>query len=400
MTFMDGLECPRCKKTYNPQKPHHLCSCSSPLLVRYHLGPVKEKAKEEILGPQSGGIWRYKKLLPVYEEKNQISLGEGGTPLLPLTKIGEELGLEQLFMKDEGRNPTGTFKARGAAVGVSKARELGLTQLCMATAGNAGGAWAAYAAQAGIKMHLAMPQDAPPITVKESLHAGAQVYFVNGLISQAGKIMAQASKKYGWFDVSTLNEPYRIEGKKTMGYEIIEQLDWRVPDAIIYPCGGGVGLIGIWKAIQEMEELGWISGKKRPRMIAVQSTGCAPIVQAFEGGKTEAVYWPKAQTIAGGIRVPAARGDFLILEALYESGGGAIAVPDDAIYEAMVQVLAQEGHFLCPEGAAGVAALPGLCQKGLLSQEDTIILLNTGTGLKYPELLKAQPPVLEVDETL
>lgn len=400
MSFMNQLECSRCSKRYDPKKPHHLCSCQSPLLARYDLKKAKRILDRDTLGQWEKGLWRYKELLPVYQEENRISLGEGSTPLLSLKRLGEKLGLCCLKMKDEGLNPTGTFKARGAAVGVSKMKELGITDICMATAGNAGGAWSAYSALAGIKIHLIMPQDAPQITIKESVHAGAEVYLVSGLISHAGKMIGSASRKYGWFDVSTLNEPYRIEGKKTMGYEILTQLDWEMPHAIIYPCGGGVGLIGIWKALQEMIELGWITGEKMPRMIAVQAEGCAPIVQAFKEGKKRALYWPKAATIAGGIRVPAARGDALILEALYESGGGAVTVADHAILEAMGLVHEIEGLFLCPEGAAGVAAVPKLLQEGLLSAEETVILLNTGTGLKYPELIKAQLPVLEKDTVL
>lgn len=393
------LECPKCKTTFSPVKPHSLCTCGSPLLVQYNLHQYRELDRDEVLIGEESSLWRYENLLPVVDREHRLTLGEGWTPLLEMKRLGSKLDLPHLFVKDEGLNPTGTFKARGAAIGVSRAKELGLKDLCMATAGNAGGAWAAYGARGGIPLHLVMPVDAPEITKIEGVMAGASVYLVQGLLSHAGSIVGKAAKKYGWFDVSTLKEPYRIEGKKTMGYEIVEQLGFRVPDVIIYPCGGGVGLIGIWKALQEMEELGWIKGE-RPRMVAVQASGCAPIVKAFQEEKKEALYWEGAETIAGGLRVPQARGDFLILEALYESGGMALSVSDESMREAMSVVMESEGLFFCPEGAATVAAVKRLREDGWLSKEDMTVLLNTGTGLKYPSLVRVDVPVLKREETL
>lgn len=393
------LDCPQCGATFSAEKPFSLCVCGSPLLVQYNLKEYKEKKREEIIDTKEASLWRYKQLLPVLKKEHQITLGEGWTPLLEMKRLGSALHLPNLWMKDEGLNPTGTFKARGAAVGISKAKELGLKDLCMATAGNAGGAWATYGARGGMRLHLLMPVDAPDITKKEGVMAGASVYLVHGLLSHAGAIIEKASKKYGWFDVSTLKEPYRIEGKKTMGYEIIEQLGWRIPDVIIYPCGGGVGLIGIWKALREMEELGWITGK-RPKMVAAQAEGCAPIVKAFQEGKKRAMPWEGAETIAGGLRVPSARGDFLILEALYESGGRALSVSDESIREAMREVMEREGLFLCPEGAATVAAVKRLKDDGWLSKEESITLINTGTGLKTPDLIEVDLPELEKEGAL
>jgi threonine synthase len=315
-----------------------------------------------------------------------VTLGEGGTPLLPLKRLGERHGCPHLYLKDESFNPTGTFKARGMAAAVSQARALGARKLAVPTAGNAGGALAAYASRAGLEAYVLMPKDAPPANQLEVRAHGANLILVDGLIGDCGRLLAERKEKEGWFDVSTLKEPYRIEGKKTLGYELYEQLGDRLPDAIFYPTGGGVGLIGMWKAFDEMEALGWI-GSERPKMISVQASGCAPIVRAFEQRKPESEPWKDAVTIAAGLRVPKALGDFLVLDAIYRSGGAAAAATDDEIL-AGVRVLAQlEGIFACPEGGAVIAALPKLLERGVLKGEDTMILFNTGTAMKYLDVL-------------
>jgi threonine synthase len=316
------------------------------------------------------------------------------TPLLHLKKLGEQLGFSQLYLKDEGMNPGGTFKSRGAAVGVSRARELGITKLAMPTNGNAGAAWAIYCAKAGIEAYIVMPVDAPAITRNECAITGAKLYLVNGLISDAGKIVAAAVKKYGWMDASTLKEPYRIEGKKTMGLEIAEQFGWEVPDVILYPTGGGVGIIGIYKALLELRELGWI-GDKLPRLVAVQAEGCAPIVRAWEQKKPASEFWNNASTIAFGITVPKALGDFLVLEALYATDGCAIAVTDKDILDNQVKLASQEGLFICPEGAATLTAARQLLQSGWIKPDEKVVLLNTGSGLKYPDTVTVDAPVLQ-----
>lgn len=319
--YVSHLECPKCGATYVSEKPIQLCTCGAPLLVRYDLKRVKESFRKESLVSRQANLWRYREILPVKEEENIISLGEGMTPLISLKRLGPELGMPNLYMKDEGLIPTGTFKARGAAVGASKAKELGIKVLAMPTNGNAGASWAAYCARAGIKAVIVMPKDAPSIPRGECAITGAVLYLVKGLISDAGKIVAKAVADYGWFDASTLKEPYRIEGKKTMGLEIAEQFGWRLPDVILYPTGGGVGIIGIYKALTELLEMGWIEDRdKFPRLVAVQSSGCAPIIRAWEEKKTESVFWENAETIAFGLTVPKALGDFLVLEAIYKTG--------------------------------------------------------------------------------
>ena len=322
-----------------------------------------------------------------------VTLGEGWTPLLPLPRLGRHLDLADLWMKDEGCNPTGTFKARGAAVGVSRARELGITALRMPTAGNAGGAWAAYAARAGCALVVVMPADAPAINRKEAVVTGAHTYLVDGLISDAGAIVGRYGARDPAFDASTLKEPYRIEGKKTMGYEIAEQFGWELPEAIIYPAGGGVGVIGIWKALAEMTELGWVHGRW-PRLVVVQAEGCRPLVDAFLRGAQASEFWTGAATIAAGLRVPKALGDFLVLRAVRETGGTAIAVSDAEIVDAMGLLARQEGAWVCPEGAAAIAAAKKLRASGFFAPSDRVVVLNTGTGLKYPDLVTADLPVL------
>ena len=344
-------------------------------------------------------MWRYGELLPLRDAEQRVSLGERFTPIMPLRRLGAEIGLDALLLKDEGALPTGSFKARGAAVGISRARELGVTAFGMPTNGNAGGAWAAYAARAGMKACIVMPAGAPPINRLECAMAGADLYLVDGLISDAGRIVAKAVAQFSLYDASTLKEPYRIEGKKTIGLEIAEQLQWNLPDVIVYPTGGGVGLIGIYKAFLELREMGILAGAM-PRFVAVQADGCAPIVRAWQERKSESVFWNDAYTVAFGITVPKALGDFLVLDALYESQGCAIGVSDERILEMQRRVTAREGVFVCPEGAATAVAAADLRREGWIRPEERVLLVNTGTGLKYPEVPYAAPPTLGRDDAI
>jgi threonine synthase len=369
---LSHLECARCGLRHDASVPQNLChECASPLLARYDLTRVARPTSEN-------SLWRYRDVLPVRHLDPAFSLGEGMTPLVPLPALSRALDAN-ILMKDESLIPTGSFKARGAAVGVAKARELGITGIKMPTNGNAGAAWALYAARAGLRSVIAMPEDAPLITREEVEASGAELRIVPGTIADA----AQAIRDVDLFDASTLKEPYRIEGKKTMGYEIVEQLGWRVPDVIIYPTGGGVGLIGIHKALLEMRELGWIKGKL-PRLVAVQSTGCAPIVRAFDDGAAESTFWDNAFTSAFGINVPKPLGDFIILQAIRETDGTAIAVDDGQILKDRNETARLEGVFLCPEGAATISAVRSLRKDGWLRAEDEVVVLNTGAGIKYP----------------
>jgi threonine synthase len=397
--YVSHLECPKCHATYEAEQTIHLCGCGSPLLVRYDLKKMKKTFRKSVLASRRENLWRYRELLPVRHEENIVSLGEGMTPLIHLKNSGPKLGVNRLYLKDESLIPTGTFKARGAAVGVSRARELGIRVLAMPTNGNAGGSWAAYCAKVGIRAIIVMPQDAPMINRKEVAIAGADLYLVNGLISDAGRIVRRAITEYGWYDASTLKEPYRIEGKKTMGLEIVEQLDWKVPDVIIYPTGGGVGIIGIHKALRELQEIGWIS-EKIPRLVSVQSTGCAPIVKAWEERRPESTFWEDSKTIAFGLNVPKALGDFLILQAIYETNGCAVAVGDDEILRAQQVIASEEGIFCCPEGAATLSAAIQLIKKDWIKPNEKVVLLNTGTGLKYPETVHTEPPLLQPEDRL
>ncbi len=397
--FLSHLECPKCHATYGSDKPFHLCQCGAPLLVRYDLKKVKRTLHKKALVSRRETLWRYRELLPVNKEENIVSLGEGMTPLIHLKNSGPKLGIKNLYLKDEGLIPTGTFKARGAAVGVSRAKELGIKVLAMPTNGNAGGSWAAYCAKAGIKAVIVMPQDAPVINRKEVAITGAELYLVNGLISDAGKIVGRAIAEYGWYDASTLKEPYRIEGKKTMGLEIAEQLGWKVPDVIIYPTGGGVGIIGIYKGLKELQEIGWI-GEKMPRLVSVQSTGCAPVVKAWKEKKSESTFWENSSTVAFGLNVPKALGDFLILQAIYETDGCAVAVGDDEILRAQQTLARDEGIFCCPEGAATLSAAIQLTKSNWIKPDEKVVLLNTGTGLKYPETVHTEPPLLQPEDRL
>ncbi|MCG3694602.1 threonine synthase [Aliarcobacter butzleri] len=398
--YVSHLECPKCNSKFNHKELNQLCtSCQSPLLVRYDLKAVKENFKKESLSSRSFNLWRYKELLPIEDEKNIVSLGEVITPLIKLEKLEKKLGLKNLYLKDEGLNPGGSFKSRGAAVGVSKAKELNVKAFAMPTNGNAGAAWSIYAARADIKAYIVMPQDAPTITRNECVISGAELFLVDGLISDAGKIVAKAINKYKFMDASTLKEPYRIEGKKTMGFEIAEQFSWELPDVILYPTGGGVGLIGIYKALLELKEIGFIKGKL-PRLVAVQATNCAPIVKAYERKQKESIFWDNANTVAFGITVPKVIGDFLVLEAIYETNGCAIAISDEDILKYQKLIAKEEGLFICPEGAATLAATEKLYKIGWIKKDEKVVLLNTGSGLKYPDTVKSNPPLLKIDEEI
>ncbi len=380
---LSHLECPECRRKFNADRVQHICeTCHSPLLARYDLGKVARQVSREEISARPRGLWRWAELLPVRKGKFRLTLGEGDTPLLPTVRLGRELGLECLFIKDETANPTGSFKARGLCVAVARALELGLKEFVIPTAGNAGGALAFYAARGGAKAHVFMPQDAPRANQEEVRLSGADLVLVDGLISDAARLAAQTAKGKRWFDISTFKEPYRCEGKKTLGYELAEAFGWELPDVIVYPTGGGTGLVGMWKAFEELEALGWI-GSKRPRMVSVQSEGCAPVVRAFQSGAERTEAWPNAQTLAAGLRVPNAFADRLILRALRESGGTAVAVPDEEIISARTDLARTEGLLACPEGAATWAGLRRLLTDGWLQKNETIVLFNTGAGLKY-----------------
>jgi threonine synthase len=397
---LSHLECSKTGKRYDADAVQGVSETGAPLLARYDLEQVRASVTPADIASRPPTLWRYHEVLPVRDDANIVSLGEGMTPLLPLAAYGASIGVPRLLMKDEGLIPTGTFKARGAAVGVSRAKELGVTGVAMPTNGNAGAAWAVYAARAGMKSLIAMPVDAPSITRAECVVAGAELYLVDGLIGDAGKLVhAAVSERTGYQEVSTLKEPYRIEGKKTMGYEIVEQLGWRTPDVILYPAGGGVGHIGIYKALLEMRELGWLKGEL-PRLVAVQAEGCAPIVEAYKAGKTESVPFPDAHTVAFGITVPKALGDFLVLEAVRGTAGTAIAVSDADLLAEQRRLAQSEGAFICPEGAACMAAAKQLRASGWLKETDRTVVLNTGAGIKYPETVAVDVPTLAVDSRI
>ena len=382
-TFVTHLECAATGERYPADAVHNLSRAGKPLLVRYDLAGVGRALSKDALRARPADLWRYRELLPVRKVEHIVSLGEAMTPILALRKLAAKLGGGELLVKDEGRLPTGSFKARGLVMAVSMAKALGITHMAMPTNGNAGAALAAYASRAGIRATVFCPEDTPEVNVSEIALQGAKVYRVNGLIDDCGKIVAEGREKAGWFDASTLKEPYRIEGKKTMGLELAEQLGWDVPDVILYPTGGGTGLIGMWKAFAELEAIGFL-GRKRPRMVAVQAAGCAPMVRAFEAGAEHAPRWENAHTIASGIRVPQAIGDFLILRAVRESGGFAIAVEDAAITAALEEAALEEGFLLCPEGAATYAAYKAALADGRIRRDERALLFNCATGLKYP----------------
>ncbi len=392
---LSHLECSRTGTRYDADLVQGTSDIGAPLLARYDLDAVTVTPAEIASRPST--LWRYHELLPVRDVANVVTLGEGMTPLLPLPRHGARIGVPGLLMKDEGLLPTGAFKARGAAVGVSRAVELGVRGIAMPTNGNAGAAWASYAARAGIDALIAMPVDAPEITRRECVAAGAELLLVDGLIGDAGRIVARmVTERGGYQDTSTLREPYRIEGKKTMGFEIAEQLGWRCPDVLLYPTGGGVGIIAIYKALLELRELGWIGGDL-PRLVAVQAQGCAPIVDAFAAGLDESTAPADPHTVAFGITVPKALGDFLVLDAVRATGGTAIAVSDDALLAAQRQLAADEGTWVCPEGAACFAAVESLRGSGWLGRDDEVVVLNTGTGLLYPDTITVDAPTVAPD---
>src|SRR6266478_2468663 len=381
------LYCSACYKSYEPGKLYNLCECGKPLMVAYDLEAAARTLRRESLVGREPSLWRYREVLPLDHQRNKLTLGEGMTPLLKAERLGAQLGLSNLFIKDEGVNPTGSFKARGMAVAISMAKELGVEKLAVPSAGNAAGALAAYAAKAGLPAFIFMPLDTPRANIIECQQTGAHVTLIDGLITDCGKIIAERKTAEGWFDVSTLKEPYRVEGKKTMGYELAEQFNWELPDVILYPTGGGTGLIGMWKAFDEMEQMGWI-GSRRPRMVTVQAAGCAPIVKAFAAGASSGVDIPDAHTVAAGLRVPKAVGDFIMLDILRKSGGTAVSVTDDELIAAVKEIGSAEGIFAAPEGAACLPALRTLIKRGEVDRSDRVVLFNTGSGVKYLDAFK------------
>jgi len=383
-SLLSTLVCSNCGQQHDPARLNNTCTaCQSPLLAHYDLTAARASLDRDEIYCRLKGMWRWHELLPVYDPARIVTLGEGDTPLLRLERLGAETGLAHLFLKDESLNPTGTFKARGQSAAISKARELGVRNVVIPTAGNAGGAIAAYASRAGMQSRVYMPADTPQANIEESRMAGAEVILVDGLISDAARQAAQVVSMGSWFDVSTFKEPYRLEGKKIMGYELAEGFRWRMPDVIILPVGGGMGLVAIWKAILELTELGWLNCANRPRMVAVQAAGCAPVVHAFEARQSSCTYWEGAQTSAYGLRVPKSYGDRLVMRTIYDSNGAAVAVTDEEIRAAQLRLGASEGIFAAPEGAATAAALPRLLSSGQLHPDEQVLLLNTGSGLKY-----------------
>ena len=376
------LECTGTGEKVESEKLIGLSAAGKPLFARYDLDSITSSFTRESVTCRSADLWRYQEVLPVRSRASQIRLGEGWTPLIDAHRTADRMGIRRVWVKDEGQNPTGSFKDRGLCLAVSRALELGAEEIALPSAGNAGSAAAAYAAAAGLRAHVVVPTDTPAAILEEISALGADLQLLDGLISDCGRVVRQGVEENGWFDLSTLKEPYRIEGKKTMGYELCEQLGGRLPDAIVYPTGGGTGLIGMWKAFDEMEQLGWI-GRERPKMFTVQAAGCAPMVRAWEAGDETAEAWTGASTYASGLRVPEAVGDFLILRALRESGGGAVAVPDHSMAEWVEKLGIDTGIFAAPEGGATAAALPILLNKGMISEDEEVVLLNTGSGLKY-----------------
>lgn len=383
-SYLTNLSCPSCGKPFDSDRVQTFCKeCNFPVMANYDLPMIKKEMDRDSISHRSRGMWRWQELLPVRESSNIVSLGEGDTPLLKISRLGHDLGLPNLYVKEEGLNPTGSFKARGVSAAVSKARELGIKKIVIPSAGNAGGALAAYAARAGIEALIYMPKSSPQSNVIECQITGATVVLVDGLIDVAGKFAERKVSTEGWFNLSTFKEPYRVEGKKVMGFEIAESFGWKLPDAIIYPTGGGTGLVGMWKAFQELEKLGWLETDKMPRMIAVQSEGCAPVVHAFESGSQICDYWMDAHTIATGLCVPKSFADQLILKDIRESQGTAISVSDHEISNCQELLAQKEGIFSCPEGAATVAALEKLVKEKKIHPDESIVLFNTGSGLKY-----------------
>ncbi len=395
-SYLAHLDCPACGWTGDASLPQNVCrDCHRPLLARYDLDAARRDWPRDVLREaRPWSMWRYHELLPVQQPESVVSLGESVTPLVPLSRLGAELGLPNLLLKDESSVPTGTFKGRGAAVGVSRARELGSGRLAMATAGNAGAAWSQYAAAAGLEMLVAMPARAARGNRAQCVVAGARLVLVDGLISDAAAVVAEAAADDGWFEVNTLKEPYRVEGKKTMGFELAEQLGWSTPDVVVFPTGGGVGVIGIHKALLELRELGWLTGEL-PRLVAVQASGCAPVVTAYEAGRRECEPWPDGETVAEGLLVPKPFADRLLLDAIYGTEGCAVAVDDEELLADLALCGRLEGHFLSPEGATTVAAVRKLRESGWLDADERVVLFNTGAGIKYPETVGVDVPVVK-----
>jgi len=401
MSYVTHLECANCGRHYEAARVHNLCAaCQRPLWVRYDLEGVKRAFSKESLAGRPATIWRYAELLPISDAAKIVTLGETMTPLLPAPRLGAEFGVRNLFVKDESRMPTGSFKARGMALAISKAKEFGMTRVAVPTAGNAGGALAAYAARAGMEAYVFMPEDTPAINQKECYLSGAKTYLVNGLINDCGRIVGEGKEVKGWFDVSTLKEPYRIEGKKTMGLELAEQFSWELPDVILYPTGGGTGLIGMWKAFAELEAIGWLKSPRKPKMISCQSEGCAPIARAFARGERFAEKFAGAATVASGIRVPVAVGDFMILDAVRESGGSALATPEADIPKWMRLANSLEGVALCPETAVCLGALEALLAQRAISPDDRVVVFNTGAAQKYPEAVREELGRIDINEPI
>jgi threonine synthase len=388
MSFFTHLECsvPCGAPALDPRQPHHLCSCGAPLLAAYHLEAARDWRRDSLSG-RVPTMWRYRELMPIFDGEEPVTLGEGFTPLVHARRLGARLGLSQLYIKDESLNPTNSFKARGQSAAITRAAALGATTISLPSAGNAGNAAAAYAACAGLQTQVFLPKDVKTPFIRECTLYGAEVTLVDGLISDAGRIAAERAAAGGWYDVSTLKEPYRVEGKKTMAYELAEQMEWRWPQWIIYPTGGGTGLVGMWKAFEEIERIGWVKPAPRPRMVSVQAEGCAPIVRAFEAGETTAAPWEGAATIADGLRVPRAIGDFLMLRALRESGGTAVSVADQDMVDGMREIGQAEGISAAPEGGAALAAVKRLVADKLIRGKDVVVIFNTGGALKYLDVL-------------
>ena len=394
-SFLTHLECTACGAIYPANQLITVCpACGKVLYARYDLNSASKEMTPNALAGRPWDLWRYAELLPVQDHQNAVKLGEGGTPLLPAPALGRDFGFDRLLIKEESQNPTGSFKARGLGVAVSRAKELGAKAVAIPSAGNAASAMAAYAAKAGLDAYVFMPADTPDVMKAECRAYGARVILVKGLINDAGKLVREGAATYGWFDISTLKEPYRAEGKKTMGLELAEQLGWRVPDAIIYPTGGGTGIVGMWKAFAELEAMGLIDGR-RPKFVVVQAEHCAPIVRAFDGGQRHAELWADAATIAPGMRVPVAIGDYLILAAVRESGGTALTVSDEEMLEGVSLTATREGLFVSPESGAAVVAARKLRASGFLRQEDEVVVFSTGTGLKHTDLIAAEYPVVD-----
>lgn len=397
--YVTHLACPRCGSEYDYRKVMQLCQCGAPLLVKYDVTKIKDYFRKTDLIDRPQSPWRYYELLPIENIDSAATLGEVMTPLIQLRRLGQSIGLSGLYLKDEGLNPGGTFKARGAAIGVAMAEALGVKEIGIATTGNAGAAWARYCAQSGIRAYIVMPVGSLRIAQSECFITGAKLYLVEGLICDAAEIVSQAAAKHGWLDVSALKEPYRIEGKKTIGFEIAEQFNWKVPDVILCPTGSGIGIIGIYKALAELRQIGWI-GPKLPRLVAVQSAGCAPLVKAWKEHKPVSQLWKNSQTIAFSLNVPKTLGDFLVLEALYMTNGRAIEVNDEEILFSQAETARTEGLFICPEGAAALAAVRRLKNSGWVKPDEKVVVLNIGSGLKHPDNVKVEAPTLKSGEEL